>query len=196
MLDCPAMRPRSGRVARAFAVALQLAAAACRPPGLSDEKALELVRNYNERVIAAYRHADAALVEGVAAPDEAKKLTGLIGVKIDQGVFMEASLLELRAASFVREGEKVVVETRERWYYRDRRMQSGEQVGQDSTDTYHLRYTLRQFDGRWLVEQVDFASAPQVGRTEVPTQGDIETMHGISLRDDIAMPTPGKEAKP
>lgn len=178
-----------------IALAAILLSAGCREAGLGDEKAIELVRAYNDRAVAAYRNADARLVEGFAAPDEAKKLLGLIGVKIDQGVFMEATLLELRAVGVSRSAGKVLVETRERWYYRDRKMKTGEQAGQDSTDSYHLRYTLGKAETKWLVEQVEFASPPVIGRTEVQTKGDVETMHGISLRDDVERPASGGGTK-
>lgn len=187
---------RRSPIAFALLLAAGLCAPSCRRPELPDEKAVELVRAYNDRVIAAYRHADARLVEGFAGPDEAKKILGLVGVKADQGLFMEATILEFRSHGVKQADGKVVVETREKWYYRDRRMKTGAQEGQDSTDTYHLRYTLGKPEGKWVVEQVDFASPPQVGRTEVLTTGDAETMHGISLRDDAQAPprAPGTAA--
>ena len=125
-----------GTLARAVVPSL-LAVAGCH--GLGEARATRLVRAYNGKVIEAFRTGDARLVEGVAGPKEAKKLTGLIGVKLDQGLTLDAQLLELRVLKVERAHDAVLVETAEEWYYQERRIGSGERVGQDSRDRYHMR---------------------------------------------------------
>ncbi|MBI5494966.1 MAG: hypothetical protein HY904_08045 [Deltaproteobacteria bacterium] len=145
----------------------------------TDASAEKTVRAYNARVIEAYRSADPALVEPVAGPDEAKKLTGSIGVKVDQGITLDSELLELSVDSVRRTDERVTVVTRESWRYRDRRIGTGEQVGQSSQDRYHMEYDLQRVDGTWKVVETRFASPPQVGRTEVPNQAPADVLHGV-----------------
>ena len=151
----------------AFGLALALVSlAACG--GLSGEQAVELVRRYNAKLIEAYRASDEQLAAGVCGPGELKKLAGLIAVKRDAGLALDSRLLSFEVRGVDREGAEVVVRTEERWYYRDRRIGSGEQVGQDSTDHYLMRYRLRQLGKRWVVDRVEWAAPPRVGRPRAP----------------------------
>jgi hypothetical protein len=176
-------------LARAVVPSL-LALAGCH--GLGDARATRLVRAYNDKVIEAFRTGDARLVEGVAGPKEAKKLTGLIGVKLDQGLTLDAQLLELRVLKMERADDAVLVETAEEWYYRERRIGSGEQIGQDSRDHYRMRYVLRRLDQRWVVDEIQFAAPPQVGRTVVPNHAAPDVLHGVrSLGAEPPPPAPG-----
>jgi len=168
-----------------------LVVAGCR--GLGEAKATRLVRAYNDKVIEAFRTGDARLVEAVAGPKEAKKLSGLIGVKLDQGLTLDAQLLELRVLKVERVKDAVLVDTAEEWYYRERRIGSGQPVGQDSRDRYQMRYVLRPLDKRWVVDEIQFAAPPQVGRTVVPNQAAPDVLHGIrSLGAEP--PPPGQPA--
>jgi hypothetical protein len=158
---------------------------------LDEAKATRLVRAYNDKVIEAFKTGDARLVEGVAGPKEAKKLTGLIGVKLDQGLTLDAQLLEFKVLKVEPGEDQVVVETAEQWYYRERRIGSGEPVGQDSRDQYRMRYVLRQWDSRWVVDEIQFAAPPQVGRTVVPNQAAPDVFHGVrSLGPGSSPPEP------
>lgn len=177
-----------GALARAVVPSL-LAVAGCH--GLGEARATRLVRAYNDKVIEAFRTGDARLVEGVAGPKEAKKLTGLIGVKLDQGLTLDAQLLELRVLKVERADDAVLVETAEEWYYRERRVGSGQQIGQDSRDYYRMRYVLRPLDKRWVVDEIQFAAPPQVGRTAVPNQAAPDVLHGVrSLGAEPPRPEP------
>ncbi len=157
------------------------ALAACG--GMSDADAIRLVRSYNAHVIDAFRAGDVRLIDPVVGLEEGKKLTGLIGVKLDAGVTLEAEMLELLVLGVERAKGEVIVRTEERWYYRERRIGSGEQVGQDSRDHYFMRYHLRRLEGRWVVDRIAFDRPPEVGRTIVPV-GDVSAMHGVQTRRD------------
>ena len=146
----------------------------------SERDAESLVRSYNERLMEAYRAGDAEIMEGLVGDAEAKKLTGLIGVKLDMGITLDAELQEFLVLGVERKNDSIDILTQERWYYRDRRVGSGEPVGPDSTDDYHLRYVLRKLnDTAWVVDAVHFESPPQVGREQVLNQAPAPIFHGI-----------------
>jgi hypothetical protein len=161
---------------RIWPLATLAALAACG--WMSNAEAVKLVRSYNAHVIDAYRAGDVRLVDSVVGPEEGKKLTGLIGVKLDMGVTMDAKVLEFRVLGVERRKDEVVVRTEERWYYRDVKIGTGEQVGQDSADHYVMRYHLRKPEGRWVVDAIVFDQPPEVGRTVAP-EADVSSMHGV-----------------
>lgn len=135
-----------------------------------------LVESYNRVVTEAYRRADPDLVESVASPAEARRLLGLIGVKQDLGVTLDATLLALDVSSSARTGDDLHVTTRERWRYRDRQIGTGAPVGAESTDDYELDYHFRRYGKVWKVEGVRFTSPPRVGRALHDTPQRVE--HG------------------
>lgn len=171
---------RSGSRVAALAAVVALAAAGCRrDPRPELEQA---VRTYLDRVADAYRTSDASLVDPLLGDEQGLKIVGLIGVKRDSNLFLDAKLLELRFEGMREAGKGWEVETRERWYYQDRRIGTGEQVGLDSTDEYALRYTFVRRDGNWILELLEFREPPQVGRAEVPA--DLSGMHLHGSKED------------
>jgi hypothetical protein len=176
-------RHRSGW---ALACALVLAAASCTR--LSDEDAVKVVRAYDRQLVEAFRAGDATLIERVAGDSEAKKITGLVGVKVDQDLFLDAELEEFRVLGVKRSGSVVLVDTEERWYYRDRRIGSGATVGQDSRDRYRIRYTLGKARAGWVVDHLEFRSPPEVGRASGPPL-DPRALHGRAASPPA--PAPG-----
>lgn len=151
----------------------------CR--GLPDDRAQGLVRRYNEKLIEAYRLGDERIVEGLVGDQEARKILGLIGVKTDMGITLDASLTEFRVTGIERLGKDAVeVLTEERWHYRDRRIGSGETVGEESDDHYFLRYELRKDQKSWVVFKVSFERPPEVGRTLVPNRASPKAFHGMT----------------
>lgn len=162
------------------AVLLALLGCACGEP--DRERAEALVRRYNEKLIEAYGAGDPEAVEGVAGPDEATKITGLIGVKLDQGITLDATLHELRILGVEGAGDEVIVTTEESWSYADRRIGSGEQVGEASRDRYWMSYTLSRIDGNRVVARVDFALPPLIGRSTAPNGAPTDVMHGVDTR--------------
>ncbi len=172
---------RSARHRIAAAAAVLALVAGCRRP--SDAEAREVVRTYVARVADAYRASDAELAAPAASDREAMKLTALIGVKRDAGVNLDARLVELAFGGVERKGGEVVVETRERWSYRDLRIGSGAQVGEASDDAYHLRYRLARERERWVVDRVEFVEPPQVGRRAAPLPVDPRALHGLPPRE-------------
>jgi hypothetical protein len=166
-------------------------AAACqRNPTDSDAEAL--VRRYNALVTEAYRAGDYRIAQPVIGADEFKRLAAHVGVRLDQGITLDARLLEMDLKKVERHGDEAVVTTDERWHYFDRRIGSGEQVGQESRDHYVMRYHLKKADGRWIVESTEFAQKPEVGRPEVPSGADPRSLHGFETVNPAV--TPG-EAK-
>lgn len=177
---------------RRAAVVAVLLATACR--GGSREEARAAVRTYLDRLVEAYRTSDESLVDPLVSEQQALKLVGLIGVKRDTGIVLDARLLELRFTRTEREGDGWVVETEERWRYRDRRIGTGEQVGEESTDRYAMRYRLSRRDGRWILEDLSFAAEPVVGRSSAPVPTDVRVMHGLPAGEAGAPPGPARGA--
>jgi hypothetical protein len=167
-----------------WAVLALVLAAGCRP-ALSDGDAGGLVRRYCERVVEAYRASDAELVAPLVGDAHAKKLTGLIGVKRDMDVVLDAKLLELALERVERSGDGVLVFTRERWRYVDRSVGSGEPAGPVSNDAYRLRYRLGREKDRWVVREIDFVEPPVVERGPEPAPAlDARKLHGLPPRVD------------
>lgn len=165
----------------------------------SEEEARQAVRTYLARLVEAYRTSDQSLVDPLVSEQQGLKLVGLIGVKRDAGVVLDAQILELIFLRAAREGDEWVVETRERWYYRDRKIGSGEQVGADSTDAYVMRYRFSRKEGRWILEDLAFVEAPQVGRKTAPMPVDARVLHGIGDAEPppaLAPAAPAKKGTP
>ena len=170
------MRPCSS----ALALTLLAVALATGCTNLSDHEAELVVRTYNERLIEAYQLADAEIMEGIVGDEEARKLTGLIGVKLDAGISLDSSLDEFKVLGVEREDKFINVLTEERWSYRDRRIGTGETVGQPSEDHYLMRYVLNKVDDKWLVVAVKFEEPPVVGRAQAPGAGSAAVYHGLN----------------
>jgi len=152
------------------------------------DEARELVERYNKIVSEAYRRADIKHIDPVVGPDEGKKLTGLIGVRLDMGLTMDSKLLELEMVSVKQEDDYLRVRTKEKWYYRDLKIGTGEQVGEESYDSYEMVYSFTRDDDRWLVDRIKFAQPPVVGRKTPLWATDAMTMH-----EDMVKPGAGKE---
>jgi hypothetical protein len=151
------------RARPAVAAALLLALSACRS-GVSEAEAERLVRRYCERIVEAYRTSDAELVEPLVSPEQATKLAGLIGVKRDTGVVLDATLHELAVERVEPSGDDLLVVTRERWEYRDRKLGSGEPAGPASNDRYRVRYTFAPAKERRVLRRVEFVDPPVIDR--------------------------------
>jgi hypothetical protein len=144
------------------ALLLLLAAAGCRPS--STEEARRLVTRYNDVVSEAYRRGDVKLVDGVVGVEEGKRLTGLIGVRLDLGLTLDSHMLSLEVQGVERNRNELRVRTKERWKYCDRKIGTGAMFGEEGIDSYDMLYVFRKKDSDWLVEEIQFAAPPQVGR--------------------------------
>lgn len=167
--------------------ALLILAAAC---GRVDEgEARALVARYNQVVSEAYRRCDLQLIDAVVAQDcvAGKNLTGLIGVRMDMGLVLDARLEELQVTGVQRQKDQLEIRTRERWSYVDRRLGTGELVGEPSVDRYELLYLFKQVKGTWMVTETKFTAPPEVGRKTTPWQMDAKEAHAM-----IAPATGGK----
>ncbi len=153
---------RMPQPAMLFALAGLLGLTACSRP--SSAEARKLVERYNTVVAEAYRRGDVKLVDGVVGPNEGKKLTGLIGVHLDMGLTLDSKMLSLDVLDAKQSKDHLQVLTKERWSYCDRRIGTGEQVGEKSEDAYEMRYFFKRFDKEWLVDRIEFATPPQFGR--------------------------------
>jgi len=173
-----------------------LVAAAILVAACSDDRgkaeAEQAVRTYIARVIDAYRTSDASLVDPLVNDQQGMKLLGLIGVKRDAGVVLDARLLEIAFTRVERDKEQWVVETKERWYYKDRKIGSGVQAGEDSTDAYAMRYRFSRKEGRLILEDLEFIGAPQVGRKVAPLPVDSRVLHGLPPLEEGAGPESGR----
>lgn len=177
----PLKRSHPGARAGLFLVVAGLVglAAGCRE--LPDRRAEALVRKYNEKLIEAFRLGDERIIERLVGDQEAKKILGLIGVKTDLGITLDAALTEFRVTAVERPGPGAVdVLTEERWLYRDRRIGSGATVGQESHDHYFMRYALKKEGRTWVVFKISFERPPEVGRTLAPTGASPKVFHGMT----------------
>lgn len=166
-----------GRFGPFLVAAVHLASCTVGDRGHAEAEAA--VRNYLARLSEAYRSGDESLVDPLVSEQQGRKLIGLIGVKLDAGVVLDAKLLDLQFSRVEPAGDGWIVETRERWYYADRQIGTGKQVGQDSTDSYAMRYRFVRKDGRLVLEDLEFVAEPRVGRTSTPTPTDVRVLHGL-----------------
>lgn len=145
-------------------------------------EAQKLVARYDQAVIQAYRLNDVRRVDPVVLPDsvEGRRLTGLIGVRMDMGISLDASLLSLQIMDVQQKGGQLLVRAHERWSYRDRKMGTGAPVGQPSDDDYELEYRFQRQGRAWLVSETRFTAPPRVGRQATPWSADVQTFHGVA----------------
>jgi cytochrome c biogenesis protein ResB len=134
----------------------------------STEEARRLVERYNQVVSEAYRRGDVRLIDPVVGPNEGKKLTGLIGVRLDLGITLDSQLLSLEVTGVEKTKDEMQVRTKERWRYRDLKIGTGQQVGEESLDAYGMLYIFKKIDKAWMVDEIRFTSPPQVGRKQTP----------------------------
>jgi hypothetical protein len=177
-------------VAGALAALLGLTTVGCRSRD-DATGARAAVQRYLDKTIEAYRVSDAALMDPYVNEQQGRKLTGLIGVKRDAGVYLDAMLLSIEYTLAERRGDRWVVETRERWAYRDRKIGSGQQVGDESLDSYQMRYTFSRDGRRWVLEDLEFTAPPVVGRKSAPIPVDARILHGVRSVDGPKPDAPG-----
>ena len=171
------------RVSLANMPALLLLVLVLTSCGRSDlEKARKLVEHYNRVVSEAYRRGDVKLIDGVVGPNEGKKLTGLIGVRLDLGFTLDAQLLSLEVTGVGKAKDELRVRTKERWRYRDLKIGSGEQVGEESVDAYEMLYVFKKMGGAWLVDEIQFATPPQIGRKQPLWLAERVAPHGMAAQ--------------
>jgi hypothetical protein len=140
-------------------------ATGCRKSAM--DQARQLVERYNQVVAEAYRRGDVRLIDPVVGPNEGKKLTGLIGVRLDLGLTLDSQLLALEVIRAEQSKDELRVTTKERWSYRDRKIGTGEQVGEASLDSYEMLYVFKKTGPAWLVDEIAFTSPPQVTRKQM-----------------------------
>ena len=143
---------------------------------------------YLKSVVDAYRSSDEQIVDPLVSEQQGLKLLGLIGVKRDADVYLDAQLLEIRFDQVEPARDRIEVLTHERWHYVDRKIGSGAQVGEDSTDAYAMRYLFIRKGGKWLLDELSFGEPPQVGRKIVPGPLDRRAAHGLPPPDDATGP--------
>ncbi|MBL0211898.1 MAG: hypothetical protein IPQ13_13460 [Holophagaceae bacterium] len=175
---------------RLFPIALLSVALACSQVSTREAKAL--VIRYNSVVCEAYRKGDIKIIDSVVGPDapDGRRLTGLIGVRMDMGLTLDANLESLELVGVDQAKEVLTIRTRETWRYRDLKSGTQQQVGEASVDRYEMLYHFRKHEGAWLVEETRFTSPPQVGRKETPWSMDARDAHAM------APPPPAEGKKP
>jgi hypothetical protein len=157
------------------------------------------VRTYLEKMIEAYRVSDQEIVDPYVGEAHGLRLLGLIGVKRDAGITLDAEVTELVFEAAERQGDDLLVTTRERWSYRDRKIGTGAQVGEASVDAYHLRYRFRREGGRLKLMETEFLEPPQVGRAAPKLELEARQAHGLPPREEAgaqAAPGPGGVGPP
>ena len=149
---------------------------------MAAHEAQRLVEHFNTVVCEAYRRCDITIIDSVVRMNtaEGKHLTGLIGVRQDMGITLDAQLLCMQIMDVKEVQGHLFVQTQEQWKYRDRKIGSGEQVGEDSVDLYDLLYTFEKMNGRWMVVETHFITPPQIGRKSTPWIMDSTTGHRMN----------------
>ena len=117
-----------------------------------------------------YPGADGAVraLDDVSITLPSGKLTGLIGIRLDLGLTLDSELLALEVTGVEPGKNELRVRTKGQWIYRDRKIGTGEQVGEESRDSYEMLYVFKYVNKAWLVDEIQFASQPEVGR-KTPT---------------------------
>ena len=161
-----------------FLLATLFFALACSQ--VSTREANRLVSRYNEVVSEAYRKGDILLIDEVVGPGapDGKRLLGLIGVRADMGLTLDAHLESLELTGIEQAKDSLQVRTREQWRYRDLKVGTQVQVGEASVDRYEMIYFFKKHKGAWLVEETRFATDPQVGRKQMPWSLETRDAHG------------------
>jgi hypothetical protein len=149
-----------------------------------------LVERYNRIVSEAYRRGDVKLIAPVVGPKEGKKLTGLIGVRLDFGLTLDSHLLSLEVTGVEQSNSQMRVRTKERWRYRDLKVGTGEQVGEESLDSYEMLYIFTNINKAWLVDEIRFTTPPWVGRKQTPRIADRQAAPALPLPATPPRPRP------
>ena len=157
------------------------------------DEARSLVEQFNRIVCEAYRRCDIKLIDSVVGMNttEGNRLTGLIGARLDMGISLDAQLTSLELTKVERVGDELLIHTKEKWHYRDLKVGSGAQVGEESTDSYEMLYIFRKFDGQWMVAETKFNAPPEIGRKTVPWEMDRDKAHKM-----MTLPAGEGEAHP
>lgn len=169
-----------------------VAALACDREGEREPQAA--VRNYIDKMVAAYRASNEEIVDPFVSEDLGRRLVGLIGVKRDAGTVLDAKLLDLEFTGVSKQGDAWVVETKERWYYADRKIGSGQQVGRDSTDSYVMSYRFVRIGGKLILDDLAFIGEPVVGRAAAAPKLDARIFHGTGATPDGGTPATAPES--
>jgi hypothetical protein len=161
---------------------------------VSNEEARKLVEQFNKAVCEAYRRCDITLIDSVVGMNttEGNRLTGLIGARLDLGISLDAQMTALEITRVERVQDDLLIHTKEQWHYRDLKIGSGEQAGEESNDSYEMLYVFRKSDDRWMVAETKFDAPPQVGRKTVPWEMDREKAHGVMTTVETPQETPPK----
>lgn len=154
------------------------------------QQARTLVERYNRIVSEAYRRGDVKLIAPVVGPKEGKKLTGLIGVRLDFGLTLDSHLLSLEVTGVEQSNSQMRVRTKERWRYRDLKVGTGEQVGEESLDSYEMLYIFTNINKAWLVDEIRFTTPPWVGRKQTPRIADRQAAPALPLPATPPRPRP------
>ena len=185
--------PVGGRTAGASVFAMLLCGlvlgSGCQPS--AREEARGLVEHYNQVVSEAYRRGDVKLIDPVVGVKEGRKILGLIGVRLDLGLTLDSELLSLDITGVEQQKDEMRVRTKEQWRYRDRKIGSGEQVGEASKDSYEMLYVFKKTEGAWLVEEIQFTSDPKVSRkqtTWIAERGAEHTTANSSNKAEVQKP--------
>lgn len=125
----------------------------------------QVVREYNEAVIVAYRSQDFGPLRRVAAEKEGGRVSVMIDLKAATGVALQSELQRLTVTKVERgDDRKLVAWTEERWRYFDRSLRPGVPDGPVAVVDMTLTYELVQGDGRWKVERVRALTSADVER--------------------------------
>ena len=148
-------RSCSDLLAAVAALAVALCAAACQrqpdPPEVQAARAA--VQRYDDRLPAAFRAQDQALLGDVATEAEADRVGAIIAGLARRREVMIARLVNLRQVNArAQSPEQVVIETVETWEYEHRPATDPERALTSQERTYEMTYQVGLHDAVWKVE--------------------------------------------
>ncbi len=120
----------------------------------ASNQARKLVERYNRVVSDAYRRGDVKSIGTVTGPKEGKRLTGLIRIRSEFNLALDSRLLSLEVTGVEQSEGEMRVRTKERWRYRDVRIGTGQQVGEESLGSCEMLYIFTNLNQAWLVNEI------------------------------------------
>ncbi len=115
----------------------------------------EAVAEYNKRLAEAYRTSDIKPLDGIAGPADLRKVTLVIDINKQKGVYLDSKLLNLKVEKMERPSkDSAQVWTTENWEYIYRNIKGNSPTGEAKRENYELVYYLGYREGHWWVERV------------------------------------------
>lgn len=119
------------------------------------EDVVNVIRDYNNAAIEAYRTETAKPLLAYADEKEVNKVQVLVDLKTSNKLILESELLKLEVISSTRAADgRYSVRTKERWKYFDRPLRVGTAPGTVFIADIYLEYILQPAGSSWKIQKV------------------------------------------